>query len=228
MALGDQRRAQAAAGAFVVALRAGQFQLTDPLPEQRFAARQVGLQPRVTRRGDGQAARLHPDEGFQRQQVRVLRWQLGLALLPLTAKVDARAQVDRTAQGFVPARVARRHAAHRRRLAVAAGARPGRGGRRAPPQLFAFLHEEHGGVQAVVPLHRLRRGTHVVEPGAPRVHAGRRGASQQQQGEDAGDAPRQPHHATCSVRRSVCAKPLSPCHSNSSVPLSAASTWNER
>jgi hypothetical protein len=70
--LRDQRRAQPAAGALVVALRARQVELADALPEEGFAARAEGLQPGVARRRDRQAARLQADQRFQRQQVRVL------------------------------------------------------------------------------------------------------------------------------------------------------------
>ena len=92
------------------------------------------------------------------------------------------------------------------------------------------LDPEHAGVLRIVALHCLHFAAHVGKAGTARVGGGRLSEHRADRGErNRGDDKRaRAAHVTVICTRSVCAKPLSPSQTNSSVPLAVAIVVNAR
>jgi len=157
MRLGDDAAGQAPAGVVVMALRAGEIELAAPLGIQRRPAGEGRRQAWILRRGHRRAARLVGDEGGQRQQgLAFPRQRAGAAGRAM--RDDPPGQVDGRARRPIPGRIARRHPAHRRRIAMASGTA-------LRPKRLALQHPQHAGIGAVIGLHRLGIARHVREAG---------------------------------------------------------------
>ena len=219
------------AGALIVAVLAGQVELSQPLLPKRLALGAQRRQFGVVRRRQRQPARLPADIGAQRQQVRVLVGPCRRLLVALTAAHDAACQVDRLAAGSVPGRITGSDTRHRLAgIAVAVSAGGGGGASRRAPKRCAVLDPEHRRVLAVVALQRLQRRAHEVQARAARVCGvswccdgrGQRGPQQQCR------APGLGAHVGLTALVSRCTKPLSPNHSKASVPGASARTQKDR
>src|SRR3954453_5658186 len=82
----------------VVALAAGEIELTLALVVDRAALLDEGRKPRIVRQRDRLAARLQAQIGGQRQHLLALERERRRVLMPLAAEVDALLQIDRLAE----------------------------------------------------------------------------------------------------------------------------------
>ena len=111
VALRNERAAQALAPALVVALRAGQVQLSQALGIKLATPFQGGLQPHIIHGRERQAARLQGNQAFEGQQFFALQFPGFGALLLHTAALNALREIHGALALCVESRVTQGHAA---------------------------------------------------------------------------------------------------------------------
>src|ERR1039457_5352109 len=143
MTLRQQHAGEPLAPIVVMALRAAQIELAEPLAKQLATGIDEGLELLVARFRDRHAARLSPDIGGERQQVAALEWQRRRLLMLSTAQIYALFEIDRAVARRAKRRVARRDALHAgRRVVVAIGAGAVGGAGLLVPQCLAVEHPQ--------------------------------------------------------------------------------------
>src|SRR5262245_24884167 len=120
MALRDWSARKLLAPVIVMALRAGEIELSLALNEHLATGLQEGPRAFVVCDIDGQTARLISDISGEREQFLALEGKRRCLLLLRTADVDALLKINRSSACRIEGGIARRHAFHARaRVAVA-------------------------------------------------------------------------------------------------------------
>src|SRR5215467_8709586 len=241
MALRDGNAGELLAPVVIVAMYAGEIKLTLAPLEDVPSSGNERCEPGVAAL-DGHAARLARDISAECEELLALKGEGGRMLMLGAADVYAFFNVDRSAALGVESRVACGHTFHgigRLSMAVGAGApccpRP-----RSPGNL-TVEHPQHAGIGRIFILHRLGIGAHLRIGRAALVDGnvagdnwtcgaeecdddscGNQDKSAPLPRREAGPMERSITHSTTILACSVAAKPLSPVHLNSNVPLSVA------
>src|SRR6185312_980912 len=214
----------------VMAIGASEVELALTLHEEFATFLDERLQFGIVARIDRHAARLIGDEGCEREQVAAFIGKRRRLLMPCAFQIDALLDRDRAAERLVKGGIAHCHALHALppvAMAVGAGLLGVTG--LLVPERFAVEHEQHAGIGGVVVLHRAGIRPHEGIAGAallPRYFSGTEAGCR---GEQRGRHYRaRPVHSTLIEAEAVDAKPLSPIHSNSNLPLSFATVKKDR
>jgi ferredoxin--NADP+ reductase len=223
MGLRDRRTRQMLVPIIVMAIAAGKIELA-LAPHEEIAP--LGDERRERGVGTGlnrHPARLLRDERGEREQVvAFVRERRGLLVIG-AAKIDALLEIDRATERLVVGGIAGGDALHAGAgIVVAIGTGVVGGAGLALPQCLAIEHPEHAGIGGVVVLHGLRVGGHEGKPRTAliaRDFGGERHHREQNDGDCDGGGK---SHSTDIEADAFSAKPLSPIHSNSNLPLAVA------
>src|ERR1700687_2377567 len=211
-----------------MAIRAAEVELALSSLEKVASPGDEGLEPRVVPGIDGNAARVLCDECGERHQVVAFVRKRRRLLMPRAAQIDALLQIDGTSKLPVEGGIAGRDAFHAgARVVMTIGAGLTRRSSFAFPHRLAVEHPQHAGIGSIVVLHRLCIRRHEAEAGS--AFGLRNVGGGERRGRDIGrDQQRRngyrarKSHSTVMEAEAVSAKPLSPIHSKSNFPLSAA------
>src|SRR5436190_9526372 len=226
MALRDRRAGELPAGVVVMAIGAGEVQLTLPALVEIGSFRPQGRKPRIARRRDRLAARLQGDIGAERQQAVAFGGKRVGLLARRAAEIDPALEIDRLAGFRSDRRIARRHALHAgRRIAVTVGTGFSGGAGLFRPRRRAGLNEQHRRVGGVVVLHLLQGRAHVLVARAAAISLRQREGGREHRDQN-GRQP-QARHVTVISTWWAATKPSSPLQRKAMMPLSLATAENE-
>src|SRR6516165_3226032 len=162
MALRDGDAGELLAPVVIVAMRAGEIELTLAPLEDAPSRGNEGCEPGVVAL-DGHPARLARDIDAEREELLALEGERGRTLMLGATDVYAFFYVDRRAALGVERRVACGHTFHGTgRLTVAVGARASCCPRLRAPGDLTIEHPQHAGIGRIFVLHRLRIGAHLL------------------------------------------------------------------